>query len=287
MIDTTSPYYPLFRGWCAAILGVPPERVSTADYAIQVDTGENWPLADGYGALIADSFAGIEVTRSCAVRRITRGAQAVRLETDAGAFTAGDVVVAVSTNVLAAESIVFDPALPVSVQEAIAAIPLGHAERVGIALDGKIDGIADHCAGHMLTKAGEEIGLMIHEFGRAEVTAYLSGSLAAELGAAGTEPTLAFVREALVEAFGAGIAGRIVAGAASSWSGDPHVLGAYSHALPGKAHLRARLSEPVDERLHLAGEATHPTRYASAHGAYMSGVRAATDVLERRRLASA
>lgn len=286
-LDTSSPYYPLFRGWCAAILGVPPEWVSTADYHAQIDTGENWPAPTGYGALIAETFRHVPVALGRRVQAVDRRGPRLAVTTDDGTLAADDVIVAVSTSVLAAERIAFTPALPDDVREAVAAVPLGHAERVGVALAHKIDGLPDHCAGHMLTAAGEEIGLMIHEFGRAEVTAYLAGGLAAGLGQEGPEAAIAFVREALREAFGADVAASITAAVASAWSGDPDVLGAYSHALPGAAHRRARLAQPVDERLHLAGEATHPTRFASAHGAYMSGIRAVTDVLTRRQAAGA
>jgi monoamine oxidase len=164
---------------------------------------------------------------------------------------------------------------------ALEAVPLGHAERVGIALSHKIDGLGDHRAGHMLTGAGDEIGLMIHEFDRAELTGYLSGDLARDLGKEGRDAVFAACRNALVHVFGSDIEKQITGWTASQWSGDPLIRGAYSHALPGQAHKRPRLAEPVDERLILAGEATHPTRFASAHGAAMSGLRAASQVMAR------
>ena len=42
---------------------------------------------------------------------------------------------------------------------------------------------------------------------------------------------------------------------------------------------RADLARPVDDRLFFAGEATHPTFFTAAHGAWLSGERAAAEAL--------
>ena len=55
--------------------------------------------------------------------------------------------------------------------------------------------------------------------------------------------------------------------------------GAYSHALPGCAAARKTLAQPFDDRLFFAGEATDPSDYSTAHGAYASGVRAAEEAI--------
>jgi monoamine oxidase len=286
VLDATSPWYPIFRGWCAALMGVPPERLSTADYAACLDTGENWPVRDGYGALIAAAFADVPAHLSTPVAKIDGTGARMRVETARdGVIEAEDVILAVSTTVLASGAIEIAPGLPADLEAAIAACQLGHAERIGVALSEKIDGIEDQAAGHLLTKAGDQIGIMIHEFGRPELTGYLSGDLAKELGAAGKDVLFAFYRDAITEIFGAGIERRITGWTCSQWTGDPHIQGAYSAAKPGEAHRRPRLREPAHERLFLAGEATHPERFASAHGAYMSGLRAVGQVRARRKTA--
>ena len=55
--------------------------------------------------------------------------------------------------------------------------------------------------------------------------------------------------------------------------------GAYSCALPGQSHARARLAQPFEDRLFFAGEATHPFDFTTAHGAHDSGVRAADEAI--------
>jgi monoamine oxidase len=66
-----------------------------------------------------------------------------------------------------------------------------------------------------------------------------------------------------------------VAWAVSHWAEDPWARGSWSGLLVGgTAADRARLGEPVGDRLVLAGEAIHPTAPAMAHGAYESGAAA-------------
>jgi len=67
--------------------------------------------------------------------------------------------------------------------------------------------------------------------------------------------------------------------AASFWRQDEFARGSYSYALPGHADDRARLAEPVDDRLFFAGEATSPNFFSTAHGAYETGAAAAEAVL--------
>ena len=64
----------------------------------------------------------------------------------------------------------------------------------------------------------------------------------------------------------------------SAWGGDRHFLGSYSYNPPGASKEdRVVLSEPVDGttpmQLLFAGEATHPSRFSTTHGAFESGQR--------------
>jgi predicted NAD/FAD-dependent oxidoreductase len=43
--------------------------------------------------------------------------------------------------------------------------------------------------------------------------------------------------------------------------------------------MRTNLAANVSKRLYFAGEATEKTNFATAHGAYLSGVRAANEIL--------
>ncbi len=101
------------------------------------------------------------------------------------------------------------------------------------------------------------------------------GRFADWLERAGVEASADLAKENLKRAFGADIVKHVVGHNVTAWRGDPWVRGAYSAALPGQAHQRARLAEPLDERLYFAGEAASTDFFSTTHGAHLTGIRAA------------
>ena len=67
------------------------------------------------------------------------------------------------------------------------------------------------------------------------------------------------------------------------WGSDPFARGSYSYALPGQAECRGALAAAADDRLFFAGEACSQHDYSTAHGAYLTGVAAAEQVIAARR----
>ncbi|MGI9125861.1 MAG: FAD-dependent oxidoreductase, partial [Mycobacterium sp.] len=71
-----------------------------------------------------------------------------------------------------------------------------------------------------------------------------------------------------------------LAAQASTWWTDPFSRGSYSFTAVGSGDDdRAALSEAIEDRLWLAGEAAHPTLHSTVHGAFASGKAAAQQVL--------
>ncbi|GLW27807.1 flavin monoamine oxidase family protein [Actinoplanes regularis] len=69
---------------------------------------------------------------------------------------------------------------------------------------------------------------------------------------------------------------RLLGSAVSHWGDDPWARGSWS--LIGRDGSRAdriALGAPIDDRLRIVGEATHPTRAGMTHGAYEQGLAAA------------
>ncbi len=67
--------------------------------------------------------------------------------------------------------------------------------------------------------------------------------------------------------------------AATRWNEAPWVMGAISAADPGAQPMRKVLTEPLNNRVFLAGEATHETLWGTVGGAWESGERAAEAAL--------
>jgi monoamine oxidase len=74
----------MFDSWLAAFAGVDPERLSTLDYARYQDGGGNWPVVDGFGALLARfGQGGLPVALGTRAQRIRWGGKRVAVETPA------------------------------------------------------------------------------------------------------------------------------------------------------------------------------------------------------------
>jgi monoamine oxidase len=66
------------------------------------------------------------------------------------------------------------------------------------------------------------------------------------------------------------------------WNSDPFSRGAYSYLPVGGLEAQQSLSQPLDNTLFFAGEATSVGHIGTVHGAIESGRRAAKEILESR-----
>ena len=183
----------------------------------------------------------------------------------------------VSTNVLASGRIAFDPPLPAARQEALAAIPTGHAAKVALAFARNVFAL-----GGAVLPAHRPPAPRRRSSSRSGRSAATSRSAispahwAAEAEAAGPDAMAERAIAALVEVFGSALRRQTCAPSRrTAWSSDPDILGGYSCALAGQAHLRPRLAEPLGERLFFAGEACSLHAYGTVHGAAETGIAAA------------
>lgn len=254
-------------------------EVSSLDYDAYGDTGVNWRVREGYGQLIArlgQAVSSVTVT-DCAVRRIDRSGPLLRLETNRGELTARIVVLTTPNSLIASEAVRIDPPVP-ALLEATAGVPLGLASKVHMTVRGAGDFQPDTQL-WTRTDTAQTGGYHLRPFGRPMIEAYFGADLAWGLEAQGPEALFDFAVSELVSALGSEMRRRLEPAAVSGWGVDPWSRGAYSHALPGHAADRATLRVAVEDRIFLAGEATAPVYYGTAHGAWMEGERAAASAL--------
>ncbi|MEQ8327287.1 MAG: NAD(P)/FAD-dependent oxidoreductase [Parvibaculum sp.] len=278
LMDSSSRWARMVHHIFAAVSGMPPSEISTADLAAYRDTEANWPLERGYGALLAARYAGLPVELSTPVSAIDTSGTHVLLETPRGTARARSLIVTVSTNVLASGAIRFTPELPSALQSAFAGVPTGSANKVAFHFRRDVFGLPDTSYVSFMDErdaARPACSFQIRPFGHDLAIAYLGGDLSANLERGGEEEMKDFARAALGDMFGSDIFHELSGVAATSWTTDPHTLGAYSCAAPGHAHERAVLAEPVSERFFLAGEAVSADWYSTVHGAHLTGIEAA------------
>lgn len=278
VMDNGSRWARMVHHIFTAISGAQPSDISTADLAAYRDTGANWPLVQGYGALLEALYAWLPVELSTAVTAIDTSGAAILLETPRGTVRARSLIVTVSTNVLASGAIRFTPELPLRLQAALHGVPTGHANKAAFRFRRDVFGLPDTSYVNFMDErdaARPACSFQIKPFGHDLAIAYFGGDLAETLDRAGEAEMMSFARAALSDMFGTNIFKELSGAAATSWTSDPHTLGAYSCARPGHAAERAVLAEPVNERVFLAGEAVSTDWYSTVHGAHLTGIAAA------------
>lgn len=253
------------------VAGTELRAVSVHDLQRYRDSGVNWRVREGLGAAVAALGRGLPVALETVAKRIDRSGAMLRIETTRG-------TIACRTAIVTVPSALVGELVPEKA-EAAAGLPLGLADKLYFRLDGAEAFPSDrHVLGSTERTATGSYQLRPH--GRPLVEAFLAGSNARALEAAGEAAMAAFAVDELAGLFGNGIRKRLTLLASSAWAADPWSRGAYSYALPGKAASRASLAAPVDERVFLAGEATSPGDFSTAHGAWASGVAAAKAALK-------
>jgi len=259
--------------------GVELDRLSVQDFARYRNTGVNWRVAKGYGALIEAHAAPLDVRLDCPAALIDHAGPRLHVTTPRGTLAASAVIVTVPPTLIADGTLRFAPALPAK-QKAAAALPLGLADKVFLGVD-QPDALPVQTRLFGATDRTATGSYHLRPFGAPLIEGYFGGKLARELEQ--HDGFAAFAIDQLAALLGNDMRKRLHPIAASAWARDPWALGSYSHADIGCADLRAVLAAPVDDRLFFAGEACSIHDYSTAHGAYRSGVAAAEQVLQAMR----
>lgn len=261
------PWSRLFEAAFLAKQGVPPSQSSILDFARYVWEGDDWPVLDGLGTLVARHARSVPVELETPATRIAwHGRAHVSVETPRGAIGAGAVIVTVPTGVLAGGALRFDPPLPGWKLQAIGDLPMGSCNKLSLGLAGNPFGDA---AGPVLmagSGADRSVEFLLREDGCDIVTMMVNGPFAKDLAAAGAPAMIDYAVGQLSALFGSGIrsalTGRHVL---ADWDHDPWAAGCYA------------VARPVEDRLFFAGEAVHDRYMGDVHGAHLSGEAAAED----------
>ena len=279
VIDLDSRWAPLHAYWFSLGTSHDVDEVSTVDAVSYNDTEENWPLRDGYGALVARWAGDIPVTLNAAAERIRWSAGGVVVETAKGSVEGRRLLLTVSTNMLASGRIAFDPPLPAWKVAAANDLPLGVHNRVGIMLKSDPFGPDVPNSATVMLEGEMPMSMQLRPFGLPYVVGVTGGRFGAWLERAGAAASVGYLTERLVGAFGGGIRGALSDRTiVTAWQGDPWTLGSYSAAVPGAGHQRKELARPIDDVLFFAGEACSEEFAATCHGAYLTGI-AAVDAM--------
>ncbi|MGL4320905.1 MAG: flavin monoamine oxidase family protein, partial [Paracoccaceae bacterium] len=267
----------LLRGIYEEFLGARGEDVDAAEHTRYKDTFEDWPMQDGFGALISRWADGIPVVLGCPVRCIDSRGKLVRMETARGALFARNVLLTVSTGVLAANAIRFLPDLPDWKRAAIDAVPMGYAGKVAFRLaSGALAGIAPHQG--LVYSGGLFANIHVRPFGKPVLVAIIGGPTWELIERCGPAAMEAAARDLVIAAYGKDALGGLTGVVSTTWLSDPFVRGGHSYKRPVALDARTVLSEPIDGRIHFAGEACSGSAWATVHGAQATALSAVTRI---------
>ena len=285
VMNRRSPWAPYHAYWRSLESSCDPDQTGVTDFVAYGETDEDWPVVDGYGALVAAWAADVPVTLDAAAQRIVMNREGVAVTTPRGTVTARTALITVSTGVLASGRIVFEPGLPAWKTTAAQEVPLGVHNKIGIGLNAASPALPDPQFLTVMTRDHDvPVTLNVRPHGFDYVVGTTAGRFGDSLERAGRDAAIEFLVERMKAVFGKGIArcltDRVIV---TAWRGDPWTLGGYSAPRPGQAHQREVLAHPVDDRLFFAGEATTRDAFATCHGAYLTGQRAVGEIAARLR----
>jgi monoamine oxidase len=278
MLEPGNPWNEHINAIGTYINGVELDKASILDLKrYDPGLGPDWRVSEGLGALVVSFGRDVPLSLETVVLRIDHQASdKIRLETSRGSINTRVVLVTVSTNVLASNAIRFSPALPQKIESA-AKLPLGLANKIFLRMRSASEFPSDArlFGSYGRTATG---AYQVRPFGVDVVEGFFAGHLAHDLERAGDRAATAFAVDELAGFFGNGIRTQLEFCAISKWGQRPTVGGAYSYAIPGASADREKLSATIDDRLFFAGEACSSRRYSTAHGAYESGIVAASEI---------
>jgi monoamine oxidase len=254
--------------------------MSVVDKARAQDRTTAIACRQGLGTLIARLGEQLPVSLSTPANRILWSKRDVTVETSAGKIVARAAVVTVSSNVLVAGNLKFDPDIPKRMLDAAAKLSLGSYDRIALQMPGNPLGLSRDDILIEQSNSTRTALLYANMGGSSLCTIDVAGSFGRDLSAQGEQAMSAFAVEWLTKLFGSEAGAAVKKSSATRWNAQPFVLGAMSVAAPGAQVSRKILTDPIG-CMYLAGEATHETLWGTIDGAWESGERAAEAALRR------
>ncbi|MBN8581881.1 MAG: FAD-dependent oxidoreductase [Anaerolineae bacterium] len=242
--------------------------------------GEEVIFPGGYNQITDGLAKDLAIRLEEVVKSVRYGDDGVEVETSQGNYVANRAVVTFPLGVLKQASVKFEPPLPASKQAAIERLGMGVLNKVYL----KFPEIFWDEDVQTISYMGEELGewsdwLSFAPFtGEPVLMAFHGGDKGFEIEDLSDDEIRAGAMKTLRVMFGDDIPepeGMLV----TRWGKDPFAFGAYSHIPPfASGDDYDSLFAPVDDVLYFAGEATSREYPSTVHGAYLSGIAAASEM---------
>lgn len=258
----------------------PRSQVSLLEYDKALHfAGHDRVFPGGYSQVTEKLAGDSKILLGHEVRQIDYTGYLVDVLTNHGSYHAYQVLVTVPLGVLQAGKIAFNPSLPRTKREAIRKTRMGVFNKVFLKFD-KVFWDADfELIGYMGDGDWPEIINFQKITGNPVLLAFSAGATGAANEALPDAEIVKSLMDCLRKMYGENIpepSGFQV----TRWNSDPFSLGSYSYTPVGsKQSFRRQIGMPVENKVFFAGEATSQFFPATVHGAFLSGVRAAYEIM--------
>lgn len=242
--------------------------------------GSDVMFLDGFHTVTNSLAKGLDVRLGLVVSKIDSSQKRVRVTTQKGVFESDHLLITLPLGVLKSNSVEFTPPLPKSKQEAIDKLQMGVLNKCFLRFEeafwpGDIDWIQ-----HIAELPGHWAEWV--SFTQATNLPILLGFNAAKRGrdieALSDRAIVDDAMKTLRRIFGPAVKNPID-WQVTRWAVDPFSRGSYSFlSLGATPEDFIRLSKPIGSKLFFAGEATNKAYFGTTHGAYLSGIRAASEI---------
>lgn len=242
----------------------------------------------GWWAILAPAARGLDVRLQHTASRVEYGGHLVKVictyPSGEAAFSAPQVIVTLPAGVLKANVVEFVPPLPASKCAALQNIGVGVLNKLVLKFPRKFWPETDWL-GYVSGRKGfwaEWLDMSQHT-GQPILIAFNAAEYGREVEQLTDAEQVAQALKILRLLFGAEVP-EPESYVITRWASDPFAFGSYTYLRPGGSGAdRYALAAPVNHKLFFAGEATHREYLSTVHGAWLSGLRAAEEVLEVKR----
>ncbi len=258
------------------------ELSATDFYDDEEFSGDEYLITNGYDTIANHLAAGLDVRLNEAVQSIDYSTERPSVRTSAGTYTAQFIVLTVPLGVLKANHISFTPALPSAKTQAISDLGMGNVNKFWLRWDTAFwDNSLSYIACTPSTKGAFNYFLNCRKFSSYNaLMTFALGSYATTSEALSDAEIIDAVMQNLRPIYGASTPAPVEL-LRTRWASDAHTLGAYSFPRAGAGSAPfLELAKALQNRLFFAGEHTSHEYRGSVHGAYLSGIRAADELID-------
>lgn len=240
--------------------------------------GPDFLVPEGYDRVPRFLADGIDVRLKQIVSRIEYGAGGVKVHATGGLLNSDLVIVTIPLGVLKKGTVTFSPELPAEKTRAIEKLGVGvfHKTYLGFA-----EPFWPKEATWLEFVGRDSTQWPMFLCSGNYLVGFTTGAYADALESCSDADIVEEMMAILKRMYGKGVPAPLRS-KSTRWRSDPFAGGAYSYVPVGESTASMdTLGKPVAGRLYFAGEATSSRHYATVHAAYLSGVRAADEIMRR------